>query len=175
MRTATVRLEASMATKHENLWQEFQHALAKRNFVRAIELAQRLDLDEQRIRALQNDTLRQFLVEYQNFDGAARLAAEYCLTIKELVAMTDNILQEKELESHTTFSWQTGKPVYLSVAAQIRRFASQQSTKMRQQEVRQKVVGGWRKLSARIRSWVERLSNLGRGGGFPHDDDFAWQ
>lgn len=167
MQTATVMAKARTAMESD-LWQEFQRALAHRHFIRALELARQLSVDEQRIRALQREVMRQFLVEYQNFDGANRLQAEYGLTAEELTVMMNELLQDKELETRTTFSWQTGKPVYLSVATQIRFFFMAPLARVRRRKIRWKIAEEWRQWAARLRSWLNRLANPGRGRSFLH-------
>ncbi|HEX4946135.1 MAG TPA: hypothetical protein VFZ34_05710 [Blastocatellia bacterium] len=174
MRTATVQTKAYTATKDDNLWQEFQQAVTKRNFVRAAELGRILHLDASRLRSLQRDALRQFLVEYQNFDGATRLCAEYCITTEELIALTDEALSSRDLASSTTFSMHTGKPTYRSIADQVRHFVALQTARLRRHGLREKLVGGWKKGTALIRSWFERLFTPKQGGGFPHGG-LAWQ
>lgn len=164
MQTAIVMAKAH-TTIEPDLWQEFQRALAHRRFIRALELARQLSMDEQCVRALQREVLRQFLVEYQNFDGANRLQAEYGLTAEELTVLMNELLQDKELETQTTFSWQTGKPVYLSVATQLRLFFTAQLARVRRRKIRWKIVEEWRQWAARRRSWFDRLAN----------SSFAWQ
>lgn len=167
MQTATVMAKAQTAIEPD-LWQEFQRALAHRRFIRALELARQLSIDEQQIRALQRDVLRQFLVEYQNFDGANRLQAEYGLTVEELTIMMNELLQDKELETRTTFSWQTGKVLYLSVANHLRHFFHSLLNRVRRRKIHWKIVEEWRQWAARIRSWVDHSANSGRDRSFMH-------
>jgi len=165
MQTATVMAKAPTAIEPD-LWREFQRALAHRRFIRALALARRLSVDEQRMRALQREVLQQFLVEYQNFDGANRLQAEYGLTAEELTVLMNELLQDKEMETRTTSSWQTGKSVYWSVATQIHLFFTAQLARVRRRKLRWKIKEEWRQWAAKRRSWVDRSVNLGWGRGF---------
>jgi hypothetical protein len=167
MQTPTVMAKAQTAIEPD-LWQEFQRALAHRRFIPALALARQLSMDEQQIRALQRDVLRQFLVEYQNFDGANRLQAEYGLTVKELTIMMNELLQDKQLETRTTFSWQTGKAVYLSVANQLRHFFHSLFKRVRRRKIHRKIVEEWRQWAARVHSWFDRSANSGRDRSFMH-------
>jgi hypothetical protein len=165
MQTATVMAKAQ-TTIEPDLWREFQRAMAHRHFIRALALARRLSMDEQRIRALQREVLRQFLVEYQNFDGANRLQAEYGLTAEELTVLMNELLPDKELETRTTFFWHTGKSVYLSVATQLHLFFTSLLKRMRRRKIQWKIVEEWRQWVARLHSWFDRSANSGRGRSY---------
>lgn len=156
----------------EGLWWEFNRALAGRNFVRAVEVARELSLDEQRIRPIQLDALRQFLVEYQNFDGATRLCAEYCITSDELAALSAHLPGREKLESQTTFSLRDGRPTYQSIAAQIRTFIEHQRAFLSAPRVRRSAA--WvKRVASKVRSWLDSLSDR-RRGGVPRGG-LAWQ
>ena len=64
----------------------------------------------------------------------------------------NELLQDKELETRTTFSWHTGKPVYMSVATQIRCFCTAQLARVRRRKIRWKIKGEWRQWVAKRRS-----------------------
>ncbi|HWQ36079.1 MAG TPA: hypothetical protein VNQ79_24795 [Blastocatellia bacterium] len=152
----------------EGLWLEFNRALAGRNFVRAVALAGELKLDELRVRRIQLDALRQFIAEYQNFDGAGRLCAEYCITADELAALAEELIGQKQSEAQPTLALQGGRAAYLSIAEQIRSFAQRQTAVLRQREGSRGRSGWWKRATSAVRSWFDRLSALWRGGGFPH-------
>jgi hypothetical protein len=165
--TAIARDMIPTAQPRQALWLDFYRALARRNFACAVVLARQLGVEEERIRRIQRDALKQFIAEYQNFDAAARLCAEYHITAEEFVALIEEILKRKELESQRTFTMRSGHPAHLSVAEQIRIFARRQIELLRKGE-RRGAHAGWRKrLVAAIKSWLDRLSNPWQGG-FPH-------
>src|ERR1043165_8897485 len=128
MKAATAVAKGTIpdVTPRQALWLDFYRALGRPNFVRAVALARRLGIDEERIKRIERDALRQFIGEYQNFDAAARLCADYCITAEGLVRLTDEILGRKESQSPRAFTMRSGKPIHLSVAEQICSFASQQ-------------------------------------------------
>lgn len=151
----------------QSLWPDFYRALAQRNFVRAVDLARRLGIDEERIRRIQRDALKQFIAEYQNFDAVARLCAEYHITTEEFVALIEEILKRKELESQRTFTMRSGNQAHLSVAEQIRNFARRQIDLLKIGE-RRPASESWRKrLVSALKSWFDRMSSPWQGG-FPH-------
>jgi hypothetical protein len=162
-----------VSARREGLWLEFNRALAGRNFVRAVALASELNLDEQRIRRIQLDALRQFIARYQNFDGASRLCAEYCITADELAVLAEDLIGQQQSEAQTTLSLQEGRVAYLTVAEQIRAFAQRQIAALRQRAGSREPTGWWKRATSAVRSWFDRLSGLWRGGGFPRG--LAWQ
>jgi hypothetical protein len=89
MNAATVGAEEQVPalTPRQTLWLDFYRALGQRNFVRALALARRLGFAEERLRRLERDTLKQCMVDFQNFDAASQLCADYCLTADELAAL----------------------------------------------------------------------------------------
>jgi hypothetical protein len=154
-------------TPRQALWLDFYRALGSRNFVRAAALARRLGIDEERIKRIERDALRQFIAEYQNCSAAARLCADYCITAEEFVRLTEEILGRKEFESSRTFTLRSGKPAHLSIAEQIRSFATRQIEILAERERRGAGRGGWSRLVSVAKSWLNRLSNPWQGG-FPH-------
>jgi hypothetical protein len=174
MKAATATAAHRVPAGRAGLWLEFYRALARRNFVRAVETGRALGLDEQRLRPIQHDALRQFLAEYQNFDGAARLCADYCLTAEELSALAADLIARKKLDAQTTFSQRTGRHAYLSVAAQIRAFVARQAPALRGRAGRSAGAAWWKKMTSKVRSWLDRLSGQWRGGGFPQGG-LAWR
>ncbi|HZS03730.1 MAG TPA: hypothetical protein VFD58_02565 [Blastocatellia bacterium] len=125
-RAITAGAGVTPAQGREAQWYEFYRALAERNFVRAGDLAGQLNVDAKRVRRIRRDAVRQFMAEYQNYEGAARLIAEYGLTAEEVRELADELAVRPELASKQTFSLQSGSPAHLSVAEQIRRFAGKQ-------------------------------------------------
>jgi hypothetical protein len=117
--------------------EEVERERARGNFVRAASLARQLSLDEQTVRELQRAALSQFLAEFQNFEGAARLVKEYGFTAEELRQLVEQQLARPELVSQQTFSLFSGKPGHLSIAEQIRRFAEQQISRLKKHERKQ--------------------------------------
>jgi len=55
------------------------------------------------------DMLKRFIAEYQNFDMATRLCADYCITAEELDALTKRVLKRKVSKSHLTFVMRSGQ------------------------------------------------------------------
>jgi hypothetical protein len=145
------------------LWLDFYRALSCRNFVRALDLARRLGIDEERARSIERDALRQFIAEYRNFDAAAELCAEYRFSAGDVAVLTDEILKSKNLESQQTFTMLSGAPMYLSVAEQIRVFARQQVELLMERERLGADEGKLRSLIATIKSHLRRLFNFRRG------------
>jgi hypothetical protein len=169
MQAATTIAETANPTvqPREVLWLEFYRALAQRNFVRAVTQARRLGNDEERIRRIERDALRQFLAEYQNFDGATRLCADYCISAEELSRLTAEVLKRQELEAQTTFTMQSGQLAHLSIAQQIRNYARRQIESLKQRERRAAAEEGvWSRLVSTVKDWRNRLSTPWRGG-FP--------
>jgi hypothetical protein len=161
MQAATTIAETANPTvqPREVLWLEFYRALAQRKFVRAVTQARRLGNDE--------DALRQFLAEYQNFDGATRLCADYCISAEELSRLTAEVLKRQELEAQTTFTMQSGQLAHLSIAQQIRNYARRQIESLKQRERRAAAEEGvWSRLVSTVKDWRNRLSTPWRGG-FP--------
>jgi hypothetical protein len=169
MKAATAAAKGMIpdVTPRQALRLEFYRALGSRNFVRAVALARRLGIEEERTERIKRDALRQFIGEYQNFDAAARLCADYCITAEGLVRLTDEILARKESESPRAFTMRSGKPEHLSVAEQIRSFALRQIELLKERERRGAGRSGWSKMISAAKSWLERLSNPWQGG-FPH-------
>lgn len=174
MQATALSTVSTAPSERANLWLAFNQALAGRNFVCAVEIARKLNLDEQRIRPIQMDALRQFLVEFQNFDGAAGLCADYCVRADELAALVANLPDRGRLETQTTFSYRTGGYAYVSLAAQIRAFADRQIAVLRRQEKSRRGESWWQRAANKVRSWLDRLSNPWRGGGIPRGG-LAWQ
>ncbi len=117
--------------------EEFERERARGNFVRAASLAQQLSLDEQTVRELQRAALGQFLAEFQNFEGAAKLIEDYGFTAEELHQLVEQQLARPELAAQRAFSLFSGKPEHLSIAEQIRRFAEQQISRLKKRERKQ--------------------------------------
>jgi hypothetical protein len=158
--TAMARDVITTDQPRQALWLDFCRALDSRNFVRAVGLARELNIDEERIRRIQRDALKQFIAEYQNFDAAARLCAEYHITTEEFVALIEEILKRKELETRTTFATRAGRPEHLSIAEQIRSFARRQVECLKKSE-RRRANEGWRQRpDSAIKSWLDRLSSF---------------
>jgi hypothetical protein len=155
------------ARPQQALWLDFHRALARRNFVRAVDLARQLGIDEERIRRIQRDALKQFIAEYQNFDAAAGLHADYRITAEEFDALINEILERKELESQRTFTMRSGKPAHVSVAEQTRDFARRQTELLNKGGRRSAPERFWKRLVTALKSWLDRMSNPWQGG-FPH-------
>ena len=144
---------------------EFYRDLARRNFIRAIDLARRLGIDEERIRLIQRDALKLLIAEYQNFDAATKLCADYRITAEEFSALIEEILKRNELTSRRTFTMRSGNPAHLSVAEQIREFAQQQIGSLKKCE-RRRFHRSWRRrLLSAVKSWFDWRSSLRRPGG----------
>jgi hypothetical protein len=148
----------------QGLWLDFYHALAKRNFVRAVELSRRLDINEERVRRIQRDALKWLIAECQNFDAAARLCAEYRFTADEFAALIEEILKSSELTLRRTFTMRSGNPAHVSVAEQIREFAQRQIEFLKKCERRYN-KSWWRRLVSAVKSWFDWRSGLWRPGG----------
>ncbi len=149
------------------LWLEFNRALGNRNFVRAVNLARQLGVAEERIRSLERDALKQFIAEYQNFEAAARLCADYCITAEELLCLVDEVLKHKELETQRTFAMRFGKAAHMSIAEQIREYARRQIELLKQGERHRAGEGYWKKLASVFKSWFNRWFNPWQGGFRP--------
>ena len=147
------------------LWLEFYRALAGRNFIRAIDLARRLGIGEERIRLIQRDALKLFIAEYQNFDAATELCADYCITADEFAALIEEVLKRNELTSRRTFTMRSGKPAHVSVAEQIREFAQRQIEFLKKYERRRSTRSWWRRLVSAVKSRFDWRSGLWRHGG----------
>ena len=144
---------------------EFYRDLARRNFIKAIDLARRLGIDEERIRLIQRDALKLLIAEYQNFDVATKLCADYRITAEEFSALIEEILKRNELTSRRTFTMRSGNPAHLSVAEQIREFAQQQIGSLKKCE-RRRFHRSWRRrLLSAVKSWFDSRSSLRRPGG----------
>lgn len=102
---------------------ELQKEKEARNYIRAAQLAEQAGLAEE-ARSLRKAALRQFLVEFNNFDGAAELISEYGLSEAEVQEVIQEALSDGELERRRTFCFDKGKPSHLSIAEQIRRFSA---------------------------------------------------
>jgi hypothetical protein len=137
------------------LWLEFSRTLAGRNFIRAIDLARRLDMGGERIRLIQRDALKLLIAEYQNFDAAAKLCADYCFTAEEFSALIEEVLRSKELTSRRTFTMRSGNPAHLSVAEQVREFAQQQIESLKKHERRRSHKSLWRRALSAVKSWFD--------------------
>jgi hypothetical protein len=167
MKTATAMTGDLIPTidPRQALWQEFYRALAGRNFIRAIDLARRLDISEERIRFIQRDALKLLIAEYQNFDAATILCADYCITAEEFSALIEEVLRGKELTSRRTFTMRSGNPAHLSVAEQIREYAQQQIESLKKRERRRSHKSRWRRALLAVKSWFDWRSGLRRPGG----------
>jgi hypothetical protein len=151
--------------QRQALWVDFYRALAGRNFVRAEDLSRRLDIDEERVRRIRRDALKWFIAEYQNFDAATRLCAEYCITAEEFAALIQEILKRDELASRRTFIMRSGNPAHVSVAEQIREFAQQQIESLKKWERRRSHKSRWRRLVSAVKSKFDLRSGLWGPGG----------
>lgn len=147
------------------LWLDFHHALNRRNFVRAVDLSSRLDIDDERVRNIQRDALKWFIAECQNFDAAVRLCAEYRITADEFAALIDEILELDELASRRTFTMWSGNPGHVSVAEQIREFTQQQIESLKIRQRRRSHKSRLRRLLPAVKSWFDWRSGLRRPGG----------
>ncbi|HKX32137.1 MAG TPA: hypothetical protein VJ302_30905 [Blastocatellia bacterium] len=160
----TARSEDSIpaGAPRQALWLDFYHALARRNFIRAVDLAHRLGINEERARRIERDALKQFIAEYRNFDAAEDLCREFRFSSGEFAALTDEILNSSDLESQSNFTMRSGTPAYLSVAQQIRGFARRQIELLRTRERRHAEDGRQKRWVAAIKSNLGRLFNSGR-------------
>jgi hypothetical protein len=167
MRTATAITKDVIPTieQRQALWLDFHRALARRNFVRAVEMSHRLNIDEGRVRRIQRNALKWLIAEYQNFDAAASLCVEYHFATEEFAALIEEILKRDELTSRRTFIMRSGHPAHLSVAEQIREFAQQQIESMNTCERRRSHRIWWRRLLSAVKSWFGWSSGLRRLGG----------
>ncbi len=165
--TTKAKIPDWLSARNEALRQAFERALARRNFVHAISIAQELNLPEERIRNLQHAAFRQFVMEYQNFDGAVQLIAEYGITAAALDELSAELAQYPELQLRSTLSWQFGQPSYLSVAEQIRRFCQRASQTLQARTSRRHWRKSWQQLKSTIRSWFDDLFTPRRGGFSP--------
>lgn len=169
MKTVTAGTRETIPTTQprQALWLDFQRALDGHNFVRAAGLARELSLDEGYVRRVERDALKQYIAEYQNFDAASRLRADYRVTAEELAALTEEALKGRELESQRTLTMRSGKPEHLNVTEQIRGFARRELEPLKKRERREAGEGIWKRLKSFIKSWLDRWFNPWQGG-FPH-------
>jgi hypothetical protein len=167
MKAATVKTSDMIPSiePRQALWLDFYRALARRNFVRAEDLSRRLGIDEDRVRRIQRDALKWFIAEYQNFDAAAHLCAEYRITAEEFTLLIEEILKSNEMTSRLTFTMRSGNPAHVSVAEQIREFAQQQIESLKKCERRRSHKRWWRRLVSAVKSRFDRRSGLWRPGG----------
>jgi hypothetical protein len=147
------------------LWLDFYRALAGRNFIRAIDLARRLGIGEERIRLIRRDALKLLIAEYQNFDAATKLCVDYRITAEEFAALIEEILKSNGLAARRTFTMRSGNPAHLSVAEQIREFAQQQIESLKTCERRRSHRSWRRRLLSAVKSWFDWRSGLRRPGG----------
>ena len=164
--TVMTRVSERIITPRQSLWINFFSALSQRNYVRALALADRLNLEEERIAAIKRDAIKQFIAEYQNFDAATRLCADYCLTVEEMAELVAEILKDQELETMHSFTVQIGKPAHLSIAEQIRVFARQYNANVNRRKRSLKLREWWKIITERVRAWFDRFMRPWHGG-FP--------
>jgi hypothetical protein len=150
----------------QNQWSEFHRALDLRNYARAAFLARRLHIEEDRVRQIELNVLKQFLTEYRNFDAASAICADYCFTIEELQRLVEEALKDKSLESEQTLVFVGGRERRVSVADQIRQFAYQEIQIIEQNLHDGSEESRWKKFAAAFKSWFDRWS-WPWGGGFP--------
>jgi hypothetical protein len=151
-------------TPRQRLWLDFYRALGSRNFVRAVTLARQLGIDAERIRRIERDAIRKFLVAYQNFDAAVRLCADYGISAQEFCGLTKEVLKRRELNTQRTFAMRFGQAKHLSIAEQIREFAQQELALLTENERRRHRKSQWQKLVSVFKSWFDRWSNPWQGG-----------
>jgi len=96
-------MTTTSANHPENERAEYERELERSNFVRAAHLAKQLGLAEKTIKEHQLAALTQFLIEYQNFEGAEKLIAEYKLTAQEFDILIKELLKRPELKSRKLF------------------------------------------------------------------------
>ena len=75
---------------------ELEEAIQNKNYVRAVRIAESVGKSADEIRELQQDAIKQFIVEHRNPQGAIALAEEYHLTREDLNQLLKGILQEAE-------------------------------------------------------------------------------
>jgi hypothetical protein len=167
MKTATVITRDMIPTieSRQALWLDFYRALAGRNFIRAIDLARRLGIDEGRIKLIQRDALKMLIADYQNFDAATKLCADYHITPEDLATLIEEVLRCNELTSRRTFTMRSGNPAHVSVAEQIREFAQQQIESLKKCERRRFHKSWWRRLISAVKSRFDWRSGLRWPGG----------
>jgi Mor family transcriptional regulator len=101
---------------------ELQKEKEARNYIRAAHLAEQAGLLQEAC-SLRKAALRQFLVEFNNFDGAAELIREYGMTESEVHQLIQEILSDSQFQQQRIFCFDKGKPSHLSIVEQIRRFS----------------------------------------------------
>ena len=110
-------------TKTTSVAEEVEREKERRNFVRAAHLAAQAGFDAQEARSLQRAAVRQFIEEFRNFEGAARLISEYRMNREELHEVIGEVLASPNAEVRT-FRFHKGKPTSMSLAEQVRQFAA---------------------------------------------------
>jgi hypothetical protein len=58
-----------------------------------------------------HDALRRLMAEYENFDAARRLCADYCITGDEVARLIDGIPKPKRSKSRLTFFMRSHKTI----------------------------------------------------------------
>lgn len=171
--TGIARKTDRILTPNEQLQAEMDQLLAKRNFVRAVSLAQKLELSEQRIRQLQQAAVQQYVLEYQNFAGAVQLLHDYGFTAIELNDLCTRISAQLTLSNQPTFSWQFGQTAYLSVTEQVQQFFRRTRQMLQKQTRRHHWRAAWQRLMSTLRSWFDNLFTPRNGGFSPGGPAYA--
>ena len=102
---------------------EFEEAIQKRNYVRAVKIAESIGKPSGEIRKLQQETLKQFIVDYRNPRGAIALAEEYLFNGEEVDQLLKGILQEaeeKKIQDKSQYDIKTNR--YLTLPEWIREY-----------------------------------------------------
>jgi hypothetical protein len=75
---------------------ELEEAVQDRNYVRAVRIAESIGKPAGEIRELQQEAIKQFIVEFRNPQGAIALAEEYHFVREDVDQLLRGILQEAE-------------------------------------------------------------------------------
>ncbi len=73
---------------------ELEEAIEKRNYVRAVKIAEDLGRSRDEIKQFQVQAIKQFIIEYRNPQGAMNLIKEYQINQEELQHLLQEVHQE---------------------------------------------------------------------------------
>jgi len=81
-------------TKLPESLRELEVAVQNKNYVRAVRIAESIGKPPGEIKELQQEAIKQFIVEYRNPQGAIALAEEYHFAREDVDQLLRSILQE---------------------------------------------------------------------------------
>jgi hypothetical protein len=70
---------------------------------------------------ISRDALKRLIDEYENYDAASRLCADYCITANDIAMLIDGIPKTKKSKSRLTFVMRSDKTVDIGEAYLVTR------------------------------------------------------